>query len=38
MAWKGAVIIGLIAGSAQMLMDVRPPPREELEAVVAEAA
>jgi predicted MFS family arabinose efflux permease len=39
MAWKGAVIIGLIAGSAQMLMDVRPPaPREELDAAVAEAA
>jgi predicted MFS family arabinose efflux permease len=39
MAWKGAVIIGLIAGSAQMLMNVRPPaPREELDAAVAEAA
>jgi len=38
MAWKGAVIIGLIAGSAQMLMNVRPPAaREELEAAVPEA-
>jgi predicted MFS family arabinose efflux permease len=25
MAWKGAVIIGLLAGSMQMLMNVRPP-------------
>ncbi len=25
MAWKGAVIIGLVAGSFQMLMNVRPP-------------
>lgn len=25
MAWKGAVIIGLLAGSVQMLMNVRPP-------------
>lgn len=39
MAWKGAVIIGLIAGSAQMLMNVRPPgAQEELEAAVPEAA
>ena len=25
LAWKGTVIIGLLAGSFQMLMDVRPP-------------
>lgn len=30
-AWKGAVIIGLLAGSMQMLMNVRPPkPKDEL--------
>lgn len=28
-AWKGAVIIGLLAGSMQMLMNVRPPKAKE---------
>ena len=30
-AWKGAVLIGLLAGVAQMLMDVRPSPRVQAE-------
>jgi hypothetical protein len=39
MAWKGAVIIGLIAGSFQMLMNVRPPkPKEELAGALPNAA
>ncbi|MBI5132431.1 MAG: MFS transporter [Rhodopseudomonas palustris] len=29
-AWQAAVLIGLIAGTAQMLMNVRPPRRQEL--------
>ncbi len=32
-AWKGAVAIGVVAGIAQMLMDIRPSPR-----VIAERA
>ncbi|MBN9581324.1 MAG: MFS transporter [Afipia sp.] len=39
MAWKGAVIIGLIAGSLQMLMNVRPPAtRDELDGALPRAA
>ncbi|MES2751042.1 MAG: MFS transporter [Pseudomonadota bacterium] len=39
MAWKSAVIIGLIAGSFQMLMNVRPPkPKEELGGALPNAA
>jgi predicted MFS family arabinose efflux permease len=38
MAWKGAVIIGLLAGSMQMLMNVRPPKaREDLGGAVPSA-
>jgi hypothetical protein len=29
MAWRAAVIIGLIAGAFQMLMNVRPPSVQE---------
>lgn len=37
-AWKGAVIIGLLAGSMQMLMNVRPPkPKDELGRAVPSA-
>ena len=37
-AWKGAVIIGLLAGSMQMLMNVRPPKaKEELGGAVPSA-
>jgi predicted MFS family arabinose efflux permease len=37
-AWKGAVIIGLLAGSMQMLMNVRPPkPKEDLGGAVPSA-
>ena len=28
-AWKSAVLVGIVAGVAQMLMDVRPSPRIE---------
>ena len=28
-AWQAAVLIGLIAGAFQMLMNVRPPERRE---------
>ena len=39
LAWKGAVIIGLIAGSFQMLMNVRPPKaKNELAGALPEAA
>ncbi len=39
LAWKGAVIIGLIAGSFQMLMNVRPPkPKDELSGALPNAA
>ena len=39
LAWKGAVIIGLIAGSFQMLMNVRPPkPKENLGGALPNAA
>jgi MFS family permease len=39
MAWKSAVIIGLVAGSLQMLMNVRPPAaRDELEGALPRAA
>jgi predicted MFS family arabinose efflux permease len=39
MAWKGAVIIGLIAGSFQMLMNVRPPKaKDELAGALPKAA
>lgn len=38
-AWKSAVVIGLIAGSFQMLMNTRPPkPKEELGAALPTAA
>ncbi|ABD06384.1 Major facilitator superfamily MFS_1 [Rhodopseudomonas palustris HaA2] len=36
-AWQAAVLIGLIAGTAQMLMNVRPPQRREGLAVPATA-
>ncbi|MGP9810211.1 MFS transporter [Rhodopseudomonas sp. NSM] len=36
-AWQAAVLIGLIAGTAQMLMNVRPPQRREGLAVPAAA-
>ncbi len=37
-AWQAAVLIGLIAGTFQMLMNVRPPERrDELNAAVASA-
>jgi len=39
LAWKGAVIIGLIAGSAQMLMNVRPPKaKDDLSGALPKAA
>jgi predicted MFS family arabinose efflux permease len=38
-AWKGAVVIGLLAGSMQMLMNVRPPkPRDDLAGALPNAA
>ncbi len=37
-AWQAAVLIGLIAGTAQMLMNVRPPQRRAVDGVVASAA
>jgi predicted MFS family arabinose efflux permease len=37
-AWQAAVLIGLIAGAAQMLMNVRPPQRREaIDGTVANA-
>jgi predicted MFS family arabinose efflux permease len=37
-AWQAAVLIGLIAGAAQMLMNVRPPQRREaMDGAVANA-
>jgi predicted MFS family arabinose efflux permease len=37
-AWQAAVLIGLIAGAAQMLMNVRPPRRQDaLDGAVANA-
>ncbi|ABE40845.1 MFS transporter [Rhodopseudomonas palustris] len=36
-AWQAAVLIGLIAGTAQMMMNVRPPRRREELAVPATA-
>ncbi len=39
MAWRGAVIIGLLAGSMQMLMNVRPPKaKDDLSGAVPTAA
>ena len=39
MAWKSAVVIGIVAGSFQMLMNVRPPKqKEELAGALASAA
>lgn len=38
-AWKGAVVIGLIAGSMQMLMNVRPPKsKDEMAGALPNAA
>jgi len=37
-AWKAAVLIGLIAGAFQMLMNVRPPQRVDLAAALPSAA
>lgn len=39
LAWKGAVVIGLIAGSMQMLMNVRPPKsKDEMAGALPNAA
>jgi hypothetical protein len=39
MAWKSAVVIGIVAGSFQMLMNVRPPKsKEEPAGALASAA
>lgn len=39
LAWKSSVIIGLIAGSVQMLMNVRPPkPKDEMAGALPKAA
>ena len=37
-AWQACVLIGLIAGTAQMLMNVRPPQRRETLAGLPTAA
>jgi hypothetical protein len=39
MAWRSAVVIGLVAGAFQMLMNVRPPAaRPSLDGAVPRAA